>query len=60
MTFTEFYLIAVAAYVFGNECQKKKVLFVRDTLAVVFILKKGRSKCPYVMKLMRKLTCLAS
>lgn len=59
MAFMELYPIVAAAFVFGHEWRKKKILFICDNTAVVSVLKKGRSKCPYLMKLMRKLTWLA-
>lgn len=59
MTFMELYPIVAAAFVFSHEWRKKKILFICDNMAVVYILRKGRSKCPFVMKLMRKLTWLA-
>lgn len=59
MAFMELYPIVAAAFVFGKDWQKKKILFICDNQSVVFILRKGRSKCPYLMKLMRKLTWLA-
>ena len=59
MAFMELYPIVAAAFVFGHEWRKKKILFICDNIAVVSVLKKGRSKCPYLMKLMHKLTWLA-
>ena len=59
MAFMELYPIVVAAYVFGKEWQAKKILFVCDNQSVISILRKGRSKCPHIMKLMRTLTWLA-
>ena len=55
----ELYLIVVAAYVFGKEWQAKKILFVCDNQKVISILRKRRSKCPHVMKLMKTLIWLA-
>lgn len=59
MAFMELYPIVVAAYVFGKEWQKKKIMFVCDNQSVISILRNGRSKCPHIMKLMRTLTWLA-
>ena len=50
MAFMELYPIVVAAYIFGREWQKKKIMFVCDNQAVNSILKKGRSRCPHIMK----------
>ena len=47
-----------AAFVFGHEWRKIKILFICDNTAVVFVLKRGRSKCSYAMKLMRKPTLI--
>ena len=33
----------------------EEILFICGNQGVVFILRKGRSKCPYLIKLMRKL-----
>ena len=59
MAFMELYPIVVAAYVFGGEWQQKKIMFVCDNQSVNAILRKGRSRCPHIMKLMRTLTWLA-
>ena len=59
MAFMELYPIVVAAYIFGKEWRKKKIMFVCDNQSVISILTKGRSRCPHIMKLMRTLTWLA-
>ena len=59
MAFMELYPIVVAAYIFGKEWQTKKIMFICDNQAVISILRKGRSTCPHIMKLMRTFTWLA-
>ena len=59
MAFMELYPIVVAAYIFGKEWQTKKIMFICDNQAVISILRKGRSACPHIMKLMRTFTWLA-
>ena len=59
MAFMELYPIVVAAYIFGREWQQKKIMFVCDNQSVNSILRKSRSCCPHIMKLMRTLTWLA-
>ena len=59
MAFMELYPIVVAAYTFGREWQQKKIMFVCDNQSVNSILRKGRSRCHHIMKLMRTLTWLA-
>lgn len=51
MAFMELYPIVAAAYVFGYQWHKMKILFVCDNMAVISILKKGHSKCPYLLNL---------
>ena len=59
MAFRELYPIVVASYLFAQEWKGKKIMFVCDNQAVVSILRKGRSKCGYIMRLMRTLTWLS-
>ena len=59
MAFMELYPIVVAVYIFGRDWRKKKIMFVCDNQSVNAILRKGRSRCPHIMKLMRTLTWLA-
>ena len=59
MAFLELYPIVVAALLWGKEWKCKKILFLCDNEATVAIVKKGRSKCIEIMKLMRQLTWCA-
>ena len=59
MAFMVLYPIVVASYLFSQEWKGKKIMFVCDNQAVVSILRKGRSKCGYIMRLMRTLTWLS-
>ncbi|VDI26658.1 Hypothetical predicted protein [Mytilus galloprovincialis] len=59
MAFLELYPIVVAALFVGKEWKCKKILFLCDNEATVAIVKKGRSKCIEIMKLMRQLTWCA-
>ena len=59
MAFMELYPIVVAALLWGHLWQGKKILFLCDNEAVVNIILKGRSKEPYIMKLMRRLVMCA-
>ena len=59
MAFLELYPIVVAAILWGKEWKCKKILFYCDNESTVAIVKKGRSKCIEIMKLMRQLTWCA-
>ncbi|CAG2188986.1 unnamed protein product [Mytilus edulis] len=59
MAFFELYPIVVAAVLWGASWKTKKVLFWSDNMSTVQIIRTGRSKCLYIMKLMRKLTWCA-
>lgn len=59
MAFLELYPIIVAAVLWSREWCSKKIMFYCDNEATVHILQKGRSKCPAIMKLMRRLTYTA-
>jgi hypothetical protein len=52
----ELYPIVVACILWGREWAQKKILFHCDNEATVAILKKGRSKSPHIMRLVRRLT----
>lgn len=60
MAFLELYPIVVAALLWGSSWSTKKILFWCDNEATVAIVKKGRSKCLEIMKLMRQLTWCAA
>ncbi len=59
MAFRELYPIVAAAVVWGEHWKCKQIIFLCDNEATVNILNKGRSKCLYIMKLMRNMTWLA-
>ena len=59
MAFLELYPIVVAALLWGSQWSKKRVLFWCDNEATVAIVKKGRSKCLQIMRLMRQFTWCA-
>ncbi|KAK3098128.1 hypothetical protein FSP39_016419 [Pinctada imbricata] len=56
MAFCELYPIVMACILLGSEWKRKRILFHCDNLATVEIIRKGRSKIPSIMKLMRSLT----
>lgn len=56
MAFYELYPIVMACVLWGHNWSRKRILFNCDNLATVEIVRKGRSKIPSIMKLMRKLT----
>ena len=60
MAFLELYPIVVAALLWGHLWPCKKILFWCDNEATVAIVRKGRSKCLEIMKLMRQLTWCAA
>jgi hypothetical protein len=60
MALLELFPIIVAAVIWGKEWSRKRILFHCDNMATVHIIKKGRSKTPIIMRLMRKLTLCAA
>ena len=60
MAFRELYPIVAAAVIWGKKWTCKKIVFMCDNQATVYILCKGRSKCLAIMKLMRTLTWTAA
>lgn len=60
ISFQELYPIVVAAILWGESWSRKRVQFHCDNQGTVYILNKGRSKSPDIMKLMRKLTIVAA
>lgn len=56
MAFYELYPIVIACVLWGHNWSRKRILFNCDNLATVEIVRKGRSKIPSIMKLMRTLT----
>lgn len=59
ITFLELFPVVVALTIWGAHLSNKKVLFPIDNEAVVYILNTNTSKCPMVMKLVRRLVLLA-
>ena len=53
MAFRELYSIVAAALIWGKSWTSKRILFLSDNMASVFISQRGRSKCLPIMKLMR-------
>ena len=60
IAFKELYPIVVAAMLWGSSWRRKRIVFHTDNQATCHILNKGRSKCPIIMKLMRRLVITAS
>ena len=60
MAFRELYPIVAAAVVSGKHWTSKRIMFVSDNEATVYIIQKMRSKCLPIMKLMRTLTWIAA
>ncbi|XP_062383578.1 uncharacterized protein LOC134071030 [Sardina pilchardus] len=52
----ELYPIVVSCVLWGKEWSRKRILFFCDNEAVVAIINKGRSRCPKIMSLLRRLT----
>ena len=55
MAFLELYPIVVAAVLWGHLWTSKRILFLCDNEATVYIVNKGRSKCLFIKRLMRML-----
>lgn len=60
MAFRELYPIVAAAVLWSKYWTGKRIMFMCDNKSTVFILRKGRSKCVTIMKLMRTLTWIAA
>lgn len=60
MAFLELYPIVVAAILWGTSWKSKRIIFNCDNTATVCIVNKGRSSCPFIMQLMRRLTWCAA
>ncbi|XP_041958640.1 uncharacterized protein LOC121717981 [Alosa sapidissima] len=52
----ELYPIVVACVLWGTHWSRKRITFFCDNEAVVAIVNKGRSRCPKIMSLLRRLT----
>jgi hypothetical protein len=55
MAFLELYPIVDAAVLWGYLWISKRILFLCDNEATVYIVNNGRSKCLFIMRLMRML-----
>lgn len=58
--YKELYPIVIAAMLWGKFWARKRILFHCDNQGTVYILNKGSSKSPDIMKLMRRLTLVAA
>lgn len=56
MAYMELYPIVVAAIIWGPKWAALRIKIHCDNQATVDIIKKGRSKCEYIMPIMRRLT----
>ena len=59
IAFQELYPIVVAAILWGQFWSRRRIIFHCDNKATVYVLNKGRSHCPDIMKLMRRLVLIA-
>ena len=60
MAFCELYPIVMACVLWGHQWNRLRILFHCDNEATVEIIRKGRSKKPSIMRLMRKLTYISA
>jgi hypothetical protein len=60
MTYRELYPIVISSAVWGKQWERKHIKFMCDNEGTVAILKKGRSRCENVNKLMRQLAIVAT
>ena len=60
MAFRELYPIVAAVIVWGKHWKTKRVLIMCDNKSTVHIVKKGRSRCLAIMRLIRTLTWTAA
>ncbi|XP_062592348.1 uncharacterized protein LOC134253777 [Saccostrea cucullata] len=60
IAFRELYPIVVAALLWGQSWKKQRIVFSCDNQTTVAIINKGRSKCPKIMALVRRLTLCAA
>ena len=58
--FQELLPVVVAAILWGKHWSRKRIIFHCDNEGAVYILNKGTSSCPDIMKLMRRLTLVAA
>jgi len=59
IAFQELYPVVVAAMLWGQSWECRRIMFYSDNQATVHIINKGRSKSPAIMKLMRRLVITA-
>jgi hypothetical protein len=60
IAFRELYPIVVAALLWGEFWKKRRIVFLCDNQATAAIINKGRSKCPTIMTLVRRLIYCAA
>ena len=60
MSYLEMYPVIASAIVWGHTWANKRVLFMVDNEGLVAILNKGRSKCPAINCLLRRLVLVAT
>ena len=60
MSYLELYPIVISAIVWGKSWKGRKILLFYDNQGTVSILNKGRSQCPEINKLMRRLVIICT
>ena len=60
IAFMELVPIVVSVVLWQDSWLKKRIVFHCDNAATVAIISKGRSKSPFIMKLMRSMTWCAA
>ena len=60
IAFKELLPIVIAAILWGDDWKQKKLVFYSDNQATVHILNKKSSRCPFIMRLVRRLVIRAT
>jgi hypothetical protein len=60
MSYLELYPIVVSCTVWGKHWQRRRIKFMCDNEGTVAILRKGRSQCEHINKLMRHMAIVAT
>ncbi len=60
IAFREFFPIVLASLIWGTMWERKTIVFLCDNMSVCDIVTKRSSKCPHIMKLMRRLVITAT
>lgn len=59
-SYLELFPILVSCWIWGKKWQRRRIMFISDNEGTVAIINNGKSKCPHINSLLRKMVVLST